>query len=539
MRAKSVIKFVLSETKKMWKYQAALVVILLLGAFLTILFSLQIKIFVNSVVRNNINTSQLLFLILLGLGAVVAFWIGIYFLEILKRRAQVNLWKRLYDRIAHADMLEFKKESPGEYISKVLSDTALVGGLIGGLVPAILTNSIHFLSYMIALWIINPYLCILTLLFLPLFVIIYLKQAKGLLFASLMERKSYASVTESLRNKVEAVNMIKSFRVEKNMSSVFEKDCSSWYGKIKMVIFIMQSYRGIYTALTMIVPLIVIFIGGISTSIDAGTLFSYFYVSQMAMGPLTTLVTDLGGVSQALPAVNRVKNVLELKQEKFGNLSLNKIETVVLQDVHFKFNSVKVLNGVNLQIKRGEHIGIVGRTGSGKSTLAKIINGIYKPDKGTVKISGIPINRYNKELRNKIILCSGDDPILPATLRENITLYDSNFSDEDVCRVLKIVELNELSLDEKIGPGNREVSLGQGQRIALARALIRKPECIILDEALSGVNPDMEKRIMLRIKNEIPIVIMISHRESIKNYVDKIYNLENGLLKIKNACGIR
>ena len=68
----------------------------------------------------------------------------------------------------------------------------------------------------------------------------------------------------------------------------------------------------------------------------------------------------------------------------------------------------------------------------------------------------------------------------------------------------------------------------------MARALIRKPECIILDEALSGANPDLEKRIMLRIKNEMPIVIMISHRESIKNYVGKIYNLENGLLKLEN-----
>ena len=529
MEIKLMFRFILNETKDLRKYQIMLVGIFLLGALLNILFALNLKLFINSVVNNGIDVFQTIYTLTLGIGSVLITFTGIYSMEILKRKSQVNLWKKLCSRIFHSDMNEFKKESPGVYISKILSDTTLVGNLLGGLIPAVIVNSIRFASWIIALGIINIYLMYLTLIFLPIFILIYLKQAKGLLFSSLMERKAYGELTESLRNKIEATQMIKSFSVENVMNNLFEKESMTWYKKMKRVIFLLNIYGHIYLLLSIIIPLIVLLFINMMSVVDAGTVLVYFYFSSMILEPLTILVTDLGSMSQALPAVERVKKVMNLKQENFGKVELDKISNIVLDDVHYSYDGVEVLKGINLKISRDSCVAIVGPTGSGKSTLARILNGLYNPTKGMVKINDIPIKNYNKSLRKKVILCTGEDPVLPGTVKDNITLFENRFSERDVKEVINLLEL-EFDINTKIGPGVRDISLGQQQRIVLARALIRKPECLILDEALSGINPELEKRIVSKIKAIVPILIIITHREATVAHASQVYFLKDGKL---------
>lgn len=183
---------------------------------------------------------------------------------------------------------------------------------------------------------------------------------------------------------------------------------------------------------------------------------------------------------------------------------------------------------MNLKISRGESVGIVGESGSGKTTLANVIACHYRPEEGKVLVNDIPAKEFGN-LRRKIILVETNEFIFPGTVRENVTLWEE-FDEEELREAVSIAKVN-LPLDEKIGPSYREVSLGERQRIALARALIRKPEVLILDEALSGVDPDVEAEIIGEIKARGITLVAISHRPSTTKLVDRLVLVEKGRVR--------
>ena len=216
--------------------------------------------------------------------------------------------------------------------------------------------------------------------------------------------------------------------------------------------------------------------------------------------------------------------------------------TLELKDISFKYkNRNTELKNINLKINRNEIIGIVGKTGSGKSTLIKIIMGLIKPDSGIISIDNKNLELIKKSWKKKIGYVPQNFAMLDDTIYTNI-LFGENHDDEKFKNVIKEASLENLinTLPEKIntfvGPNAKQISGGQAQRLAIARALYQNPNLLIFDEATNSLDEKTENEIMNNIYNlkKNKTIIIISHKESLLENCDKIFKIEEGKLLITN-----
>lgn len=241
-----------------------------------------------------------------------------------------------------------------------------------------------------------------------------------------------------------------------------------------------------------------------------------------------------------------INNILNLKIEENKNLiQQNKInfkKFIELKNINFSYNSEKILKNINLKIKKGEKIGIVGVTGSGKSTLADILSGLLKPNYGSINIDGINLNSKNiKSWQKNISIVPQNIYLNDDTIQNNVAYsINKNSVNKDLINfAIKKAGLNELIQAKKKGiftrVGERGINLsgGQRQKIAIARAFYRKAAIIILDEATSSLDNKSEQEIinvLKKLENKTTLIV-ISHKVETLKFCDKIIELENGKIK--------
>lgn len=190
-----------------------------------------------------------------------------------------------------------------------------------------------------------------------------------------------------------------------------------------------------------------------------------------------------------------------------------------------------------MKINRGEKIAIVGRSGSGKTTLVKLLANLYKPVNGNIAINGVDIDQISQDAIGSLISIVPQIPIVfNKTIKDNITLDDPSISETEVKNVLETanfleeVEQMPMGIDTLISGQSGNLSGGQIQRLAIARALVRKPQFLILDEATSSLDSNNEKIIYENLKEQKITSLIISHRLATIIDSDKIYVLDNGLI---------
>ncbi len=214
--------------------------------------------------------------------------------------------------------------------------------------------------------------------------------------------------------------------------------------------------------------------------------------------------------------------------------------SVDFDNVSFKYSKTAenyALSDIDLHIKSGETVGIIGSTGSSKTTLVNLISRLYDVTEGSVKVGGIDVRRYDLEtLRNQVSVVLQKNLLFSGTIAENIRWGDLNASDEEVQRVCKLAQADEFiqsfpdKYDTHIEQGGTNVSGGQKQRLCIARALLKKPKVIILDDSTSAVDTKTDALIREAFKNEIPDTtkIIIAQRIASVSEADKIIVMDNG-----------
>lgn len=279
----------------------------------------------------------------------------------------------------------------------------------------------------------------------------------------------------------------------------------------------------------------------LDSQISLGTLIGFQMLSQRVTGPIGMFVSLIHEYQEVAVSAGMLGDIMDSPPERPGGVGLRpqikgKIE---FQKIRFKYTSSPryAIDGLDMTIKEGQLIGLVGKSGSGKSTIAKLLQALYLPQEGIIRVDGIDIREFDIEhLRREMSVVLQDSFLLRGTIRENIAAARPSASMEDIINAARYAGATEFieqlpqSYDTLIEENAANLSGGQRQRIAIARALISKPKILIFDEATSALDPETESVVMQSL-SEIAkdrTVLIISHRLATLTRCDKIAYLDSG-----------
>lgn len=432
----------------------------------------------------------------------------------------------------------------GDIIARMNGDAGAFMGLIHFSIFYGIGSSINLIMAVVFIAVLNWKLAILAIIITPIVVYTsqyYAKKSKPLLQKI---RESEGFLSSWLFEILKGIQDVKLLCAAKNvLSDYIGKTIKIIRLQVKVTKVQVYSER-VNTGISLISRLIMYAISAIfviNGELTLGAFIAcvdYFSRCIVVFSNLNGTFTD---IANGMISINRVKDVLKEEIEDYSNdklISEIKEGNILFQDVHFSYNeSTKILDGISLNIMKGEKISFVGRSGAGKSTLANLIYMLYEPDFGKVQIDGVNIKDYNlHELRKQVGIVHQDIILFDGTIRYNLTFFDQSQEDTVIWKALEMSNLSEFvkglkdGLDTKLGFEGISLSGGQKQRLAIARIFIKNPKILILDEATSSLDAESENIIKdswdYLCKDRT--IIIIAHRLSTIINSDKVAVIENG-----------
>jgi ATP-binding cassette subfamily B protein len=356
-------------------------------------------------------------------------------------------------------------------------------------------------------------------------------------------RESIETLNSNLSNSISGILNVKSFTRESKELERIETSSNEVKSANYHAIKLSAAFIPIIRVAILFGFTATLLIGGflaLDGEIKVATYSVLLFITQRLLWPLTELGDTFDLYQRAMASLNRI---FSLKNESSeignGDIEFKKLENKIeLKDVSFSYvDNFNVLNNVDLTIQAGQTTAIVGSTGSGKSTLIKLLLRLYEINNGSIFYDSSSLKDIElSSLREKIGLVSQDVFLFEGTVIENIAYGDLNASESEVWNAAQKSEadefINNLPQKEKtiVGERGQKLSGGQRQRISIARAILKNPEILILDEATSSVDNETEAAIQrsLDILKKDRTVIVIAHRLSTVRNADLIYVLENG-----------
>ncbi len=253
---------------------------------------------------------------------------------------------------------------------------------------------------------------------------------------------------------------------------------------------------------------------------------------------LNSTFYKLEGYTSHLVRTQQFLDDIEQRQESDGDRETERVSTVEFDDVEFAYEpDAPVLRGISFEVDRGEFVAFVGQSGAGKSTIVSLLARMYDPDAGEIRADGVPIEEYDiQEWRERVAVVRQDPYIFNTTLEENVTIGNRDATRHEVERVCEIAKVDEFldelpqGYDSQLGDEGVRLSGGQRQRVALARALLKDADFLVLDEATSDLDSNLEKQVQQAIESMDRDygIVAIAHRLSTVRNADRIYTLEAG-----------
>lgn len=473
---------------------------------------------------------------ILILQSIVAlsWWIGEYGIQTLQRRCVAALQKRLFSNILRVPAPFFWKNPTGILMAKVSSDAEMVGRMAPSWLPSIIAQVINIIVGLIVLYKLDVILTGVTVLTLPIYYVVAKRFSGKIQKASVDERQAYSTSTEQLREGIEGAVTVKLLTKEDFFTESYSKKLNSWLSAIKRVLYNQILAINLLGYVVNISPLIVLGIGGIMAAkgmTTIGTAIAFFTYVGKLFNPIRNIADTYNTLQQTYPMADRLLEILRTqKEEKREGKLFPKMAKIQFKGVSFEIEGKTILRDINLTIEPEESLAIVGGSGAGKSTLVSLLPELILPSQGEILINKIPLEKYSrKEIRKNIKLVTSNSFLFNMSIRENILLGEY-FELEKFEKAIHTAKVDEFVTDFNQVIGERGISLsdGQKQRIALTRAILRTPRVLILDEATSAVDAEIEEQIFQNLE-EMPCTnIIISHRLSTISKADKIVVMRKG-----------
>ncbi|MBQ3537728.1 MAG: ABC transporter ATP-binding protein [Clostridia bacterium] len=363
--------------------------------------------------------------------------------------------------------------------------------------------------------------------------------------------KKYDKLNNSVQENIKGMRVVKSFvreEYEKKKFKVASENIRDDFTRVERIIALNGPFMQLAMYLSMLLisfftAKLVVSYGG--EYLDVGTLSSMLTYSMQVLMSLMMLSMIFVMITIAVAGAKRITEVLEetpdIKEIENPQREV-KDGSIDFTDVNFKYSEkaeTYALSDINIHIKAGETVGIIGSTGSGKTSLIQLISRLYDVTDGSVKVGGVDVREYGiKELRDEVSVVLQKNVLFSGTIKENLRWGDPDATDEEIERICKLSQASEFiegfpdKYDTFIEQGGANVSGGQKQRLCIARALLKKPKILILDDSTSAVDTKTDALIRKAFREEIPgtTKIIIAQRISSVQDADKIIVMNNGCI---------
>ncbi len=458
-----------------------------------------------------------------------------------------KLKKTIFSSINRLSMSFFTGRQTGGLMTQVNNDANSIYWLFVDGIPYFLVNSIQLITVFIIMLVMNPLLALLSVSVVPLFasVIVKLVAKMRTLFA-----KRYASnraMSSTLSDALSGVRVVKAFAREDEECKRFNARSERFeYNNREVTVFNNTAFPAA-NVIMYLSTIIVWGVGGWMTmtgygDMEYGKLTAFAAYVGMINSPLFMFVDMSYWFSSCMNALQRLFEISDAEpdvREPAEPAVCEKIQgKVEFCDVEFSYSKErKIIDGVSFTVEPGEALGIVGHTGAGKSTLANLLIRLYDVNSGAIMIDGINVKDHSlKTLRDNIAIVSQETYLFVGSILDNIRYASPQATYEDVVSAAKIAGAHDFIIklpdgyDTKIGFGNKDLSGGERQRISIARAILKNPKILILDEATAAMDTETERKIQnaLNHLSEGRTTIMIAHRLSTLKDADKLIVIEHG-----------
>jgi ATP-binding cassette subfamily B protein len=530
--------------------QAPLAFLQIIGASLLLqLFGLATPLLTKVVVDQVIPFALKDVLVLLGIGMVILLlaqfvtsWLRGMVLLYLQTHIDMRMMLRFFEHLLALPLSFFQQRSSGDILARVSSNQTIRDILSNQLISTVLDGSFVIVYFFILLsqsWLISMLVLALGL------VQVALLLGTGRLVHNLSRReltaqgKAQGYMAEVLRG----MTTLKTMGAEHQS---FERWSNLFFEQINISVrrnYVSTQINTVITMLQVAAPLTLLWLGAwqvVNGTMSVGTMLALNALGVAFLTPLTTLINNGKNLQLIYSHLERIADVMEAQPEQDSSsvqLPPRLAGSVRLEQVSFRYtpDAQPVLQDINVDIRPGQKVAIVGRTGAGKSTLGNLLLGLYLPTGGEIFYDGIPLRKLNYQaVRSQFGVVTQNASLFSGSIRENITLSNPTADIKAIMNAVQMAAFHEdvmnmpMQYETYIAEDGNTLSGGQRQRLALARALVNEPILLLLDEATSALDVTTEAVIDQNLRALSCTQIIIAHRLSTVRNADMILVLDEG-----------
>ena len=473
-------------------------------------------------------------------------YLALFFLTPIRNGIIHDMRMDLHKKILSLDVAYIGSKRKGDLTSRMTSDLVEIEWSIMGALEMFFKDPISIILYLSTLIFISPHLTVFVVILFPIAGILIGYIGKSLKSSSKKGQDKLAYILSIIDENIFGLRIIKTFNAEGFINSKFKKS-SEEYRKIMTSILRKKDLSSpMSELLSTIVMVVVMWFGGQlvlsdSSSLSPQEFIGYILIFSQIIPPVRSLTTSYYYIQKGSAAAERVYEILDQENGIYNNPKAVKISQIN-SSINFNINSFKyenkvILKNINFDINKGQKIALVGQSGGGKSTIADLLPRFYDVKDGMITIDKTNIKDIDIFcLRDLISIVSQDSILFNDTIFNNIKIGNINATKEEVIEAAKAANAHEFILncengyDTNIGNAGEKLSGGQKQRLSIARAILKNPEILILDEATSSLDSESERLIQDALSNLMKSTtsLVIAHRLSTIETADNIIVLKDG-----------